>query len=173
VDDAVGEAYDKVARLLGLGYPGGAAVDKLAAAGEPRIPFPRPRASGLDMSVSGLQTAVKSWVERHPESPAAEVAASFQAAVCDVLVDRCERAARATGVSRLALGGGVAANSGLRTRLAATGLELFLPPRARCTDNAAMIANVGRLHLERWPERYRLADRLATLARARWAVGEA
>ena len=150
VDDAVGEAYDKVARMLDLGYPGGPKVDALARGGDPAaIPFPRPRvgARGLDMSFSGLKTAVQSWLERHPDARAEDVAASFQEAVCDVLVDRCRRAADAEGVDRLAVGGGVAANSRLRTRLAESGLQVHLPPRGRCTDNASMIANVGRIHL--------------------------
>lgn len=167
VDDAVGEAYDKVARLLGLGYPGGPAVDALAARGRAdAVAFPRPRPGGLDMSFSGLKTAVRTWVERHPDADPADVAASFQAAVIDVLEQRCLAAAAETGVRRLAVGGGVAANAGLRARLAASGLEVYLPPRRRCTDNAAMIANVGRLRL--------LAghtDPLSTTARPRWPVG--
>lgn len=168
VDDAVGEAFDKVARLLGLGYPGGPLVDRLAAAGDPAgVPLPRPRVGELDMSFAGLKTAVRTRLERFPDTPPADLAASFQEAVADVLVDRVKRAAVQTGVERIAIGGGVAANSRVRARIAASGLEAFLPPRARCTDNGAMIANVGRL---------RLLAGLATgpaSARPRWPVGEA
>lgn len=167
VDDAVGEAYDKVARLLGLGYPGGPGVDRLAADGDPRaVPLPRPRVGELDMSFSGLKTAVRGWLEKHPDTRPADLAASFQEAVADVLVDRVTRASLATGVPRIAIGGGVAANSRVRARIAACGLEAFLPPRARCTDNGAMIANVGRLRL--------LAGIAAgpASARPRWPVGE-
>lgn len=167
VDDAVGEAYDKVARMLGLGYPGGPHVDRLAAAGDPAaVPLPRPRAANLDMSFSGLKTAVRSWLERHPETPKEDIAASFQAAVTDVLVDRATRAAVETGVHRITIGGGVAANSAVRARIASCGLEAYLPPRARCTDNGAMIANVGRLRaLAGLPAG-------ATSARPRWPVGD-
>ncbi|MDP2315925.1 MAG: tRNA (adenosine(37)-N6)-threonylcarbamoyltransferase complex transferase subunit TsaD [Pseudomonadota bacterium] len=166
VDDAVGEAFDKVARMLGLGYPGGPLVDALAQAGDPAaVPLPRPRVGELDMSFAGLKTAVRTRLERFPDTGHADLAASFQEAVCDVLVDRIQRASLRTGVERIAIGGGVAANSRVRARVAASGLEAFLPPRARCTDNGAMIANVGRLRL------------LAGLppgpssARPRWAVG--
>ncbi|MFZ5476423.1 MAG: tRNA (adenosine(37)-N6)-threonylcarbamoyltransferase complex transferase subunit TsaD [Myxococcota bacterium] len=164
VDDAVGEAYDKVARMLGLGYPGGPLVDRLAGEGDPRaVPLPRPRVGELDMSFSGLKTAVRQHVGKHA---AADVAASFQAAVCDVLVDRVRRAADRTGIARVAVGGGVAANGGLRAALLATGLEVTLPPKARCTDNAAMIANVGRLRLLKGER-----GSLDATARPRWPVG--
>ncbi len=172
VDDAVGEAFDKVARMLGLGYPGGPKVDALAMTGDPRaVKLPRPRppegAGPLDMSFSGLKTAVRTSIERTSPTPA-DVAASFQQAVCDVLLDRVKRAAAETGVQRVALGGGAAANSAIRAAFLASGLEVFLPPRARCTDNAAMIANVGRLRLAAG-----LASEagLATTARPRWPVG--
>jgi N6-L-threonylcarbamoyladenine synthase len=168
VDDAVGEAFDKVARMLGLGYPGGPGVDRLAASGDPSaVPLPRPRVGELDMSFAGLKTAVRTRLERHPDTPRADLAASFQGAVADVLVDRVLRAAERTGVRRIAIGGGVAANSHIRARIAATGLDAYLPPRSRCTDNGAMIANVGRL---------RLLAGLApgpVSARPRWPVGEA
>ncbi len=166
VDDAVGEAFDKVARMLGLGYPGGPLVDALAVGGDPGgVPLPRPRVGDLDMSFAGLKTAVRTRLERFPDTPPADLAASFQEAVSDVLVDRIQRAAARTGVERIAIGGGAAANSRIRARVDACGLQAFLPPRARCTDNGAMIANVGRLRL------------LAGLppgpsnARPRWAVG--
>lgn len=148
VDDAAGEAYDKVARLLHLGYPGGPGVDALAATGDPAaVPFPRPSPGGLNWSFSGLKTAVRAHMERPGRASDADVAASFQEAVADVLCDRVVQAARRTGLRQITLSGGVAANSRLRARISALDLEVFLPPRARCTDNGAMIANAGRLHL--------------------------
>ncbi len=149
VDDAAGEAFDKVARFLGLGYPGGPAVDEAATRGDPEaIHFPRPMLDdGLAMSFSGLKTAVVNHVRRHPEACTADVAASFQEAVVDVLVVKALRAAREVGAGGLALGGGVAANSRLRARLAdaaaEAGLGSFVPRRSMCTDNAAMIASAG------------------------------
>ncbi len=146
VDDAAGEAYDKVARHLGLGYPGGPVIDRLAAEGDPAaVAFPRPMLdAGLDFSYSGLKTAVVNHLRRHPDTPVADVAASFQAAAVDVLVTKAERAVVATGARGLCIGGGVAANSHLRARIAATGEALgvrtFIPSRSMCTDNAAMIA---------------------------------
>ncbi len=166
VDDAVGEAYDKVARMLKLGYPGGPRVDALAATGTASIVFPRPRANGRDWSLSGLKSSVRRHLELHPETPPADVCASFQEAVVDVLLDRCLEAAATTGVNRLAVGGGVAANSRLRARLLASGLDVTLPPRARCTDNAAMIASAGRLLLHEHG-----ASPLDVTARPRWAPG--
>jgi N6-L-threonylcarbamoyladenine synthase len=156
IDDAAGEAFDKVARFLGLGYPGGPAIERVAAAGDPRaIEFPRAmRNDGLDFSFSGLKTAVMNHVRANPDVDAADVAASFQAAVVDVLVHKARRAAAQVGAKGLALGGGVAANSKLREDLldacAADGLHGFLPSRAMCTDNAAMIAAAGwhRLRLD-------------------------
>jgi N6-L-threonylcarbamoyladenine synthase len=145
IDDAAGEAFDKVARFLGLGYPGGPAIDRAAEAGDPHaVAFPRGmRDDGFDFSFSGLKTSVITYVRKHPESPVADVAASFQEAVVDVLVAKARRAARETGATALCLGGGVAANSSLRQRVAdvcrADGLRAFIPSRALCTDNAAMI----------------------------------
>ena len=151
LDDAAGEAYDKVARLLGLGYPGGPAIDRLAAEGDPQaIRFPRPMlADGLDFSFSGLKTAVAVHLRRHPVAEAAgqaDVAASFQRAVTDVLEVKTLRAAEARGITSLCLAGGVAANSELRARfeaLGSQGMEVFIPTRAMCTDNAAMVAAAG------------------------------
>ncbi len=146
VDDAAGEAFDKVARFLGLGYPGGPAIDRLAIDADPTaIAFPRAMLDdGYDFSFSGLKTAVINHVRRHPDADIAEVAASFQEAVVDVLVAKLVAAADDTGASTLVLGGGVAANSRLRTRMldvaGTTGRRVFLPPRALCTDNGAMIA---------------------------------
>ncbi|HEY8080931.1 MAG TPA: tRNA (adenosine(37)-N6)-threonylcarbamoyltransferase complex transferase subunit TsaD [Acidimicrobiales bacterium] len=149
IDDAVGEAYDKVARYLGLGYPGGPELDRLAPTGDPRaFSFPRPlRDVGLDVSLSGLKTAVVRAVDAAPSADVADVAASFQAAVVDVLVTKCERAMVDTGARTLAIGGGVAANSALREGARALadrlGVDCALPSLAYCTDNAAMIAAAG------------------------------
>ena len=150
IDDAAGEAFDKVARYLGLGYPGGPAIDKLAVSGDPEaIRFPRPMSGdgSFDVSFSGLKTAVINHVRKHPEVSTPDVAASFQEAVVDVLVTKAQAAARAVGAKGLCLGGGVAANSRLRERFldacVADGIRGFLPSRAMCTDNAAMIASTA------------------------------
>ncbi|HEX6311081.1 MAG TPA: tRNA (adenosine(37)-N6)-threonylcarbamoyltransferase complex transferase subunit TsaD [Acidimicrobiia bacterium] len=146
VDDAAGEAFDKVARFLGLGYPGGPAIDRVAAQGDPAaIRFPRPMGdAGPDFSFSGLKTAVVNYVRRNPDAPVADVAASFQEAVVDVLVSKLVAGAAEAGTKTLVLGGGVAANSRLRIRLLtateATDSRVLLPPLELCTDNAAMIA---------------------------------
>ncbi len=153
VDDAAGEAFDKVARLLGLGYPGGPIIDELAETGDPRaVGFPRPmRGDGLDFSFSGLKTAVLHEVRRHPDAPVADLAASFQAAVVDVLTEKLAVAADAIGARTLVIGGGVAANRELRTAVETlareTGRRALVPPRALCTDNAAMIAATGWFRL--------------------------
>jgi N6-L-threonylcarbamoyladenine synthase len=146
IDDAAGEAFDKVARFLGLGYPGGPAIDRLAMEGDPEaIAFPRAmRDEGYDFSFSGLKTAVVNYVRKHPGVSTPDVAASFQEAVVDVLVAKTRRAAREVGAAGMCLGGGVAANSLLRERFldacTADGMHGFLPSRAMCTDNAAMVA---------------------------------
>ena len=145
VDDAVGEAFDKVARVMGLGYPGGPAIDRVALTGDPTaVAFPRPMPQGFDFSLSGLKTAVIRYVRENPDTPVADVAASFQAAVVDMLVDKARRAAQEVGAKSLCIGGGVAANSLLRERIldlcTAEGLGCFLPSRSMCTDNAAMVA---------------------------------
>jgi len=150
IDDAAGEAFDKVARLLGLGFPGGPRLDVLARSGDPAaFSFPRGliHDGGYDFSFSGLKTAVRYHLDAHPEDAdhrAADVAASFQAAVVDALCAKTFRAARDFGVSAVALAGGVSANSSLRARLrdegARVGLRVFVPPVEFCTDNAAMIA---------------------------------
>ncbi|MEI7593521.1 MAG: tRNA (adenosine(37)-N6)-threonylcarbamoyltransferase complex transferase subunit TsaD [Actinomycetes bacterium] len=154
IDDAAGEAFDKVARYLGLGYPGGPAIDQLSALGDPSaISFPRAMlADDYDFSFSGVKTSVVNYVRKHPDVETADVAASFQEAVVDVLVTKARRAAKASGAKGLALAGGVAANSLLRTRVLdacmADGLHPFLPSREMCTDNAAMVASVAWWRLQ-------------------------
>jgi N6-L-threonylcarbamoyladenine synthase len=149
IDDAAGEAFDKVARFLGLGYPGGPAIDLAAMDGDPEaINFPRSMLhDGLDFSFSGLKTSVVNYVRKNPDVSAEDVSASFQQAVVDVLVEKARRAAKQVGAKALALGGGVAANSALREQFldacTADGLHGFLPSRSMCTDNAAMIASAG------------------------------
>jgi N6-L-threonylcarbamoyladenine synthase len=159
-DDAAGEAYDKVAKLLGLGYPGGPILDRLAKEGDPKaVPLPRPMASRrtLAMSFSGLKTAVARHleVEGLPESEAelADLAASFQAVVAELLVRKSLAACAQREIPRLVLGGGVAANRGLRAlaaeRSEQVGVTLTIPPLASCTDNGAMIAYAGARKLAR------------------------
>jgi len=145
VDDAAGEAFDKVARFLGLGYPGGPAIDQLARTGRrDAIAFPRAMPGEPDFSFSGLKTAVVTFVRREPGVAVADVAASFQEAVVDQVVGKLLAAADEYDAPTLVLAGGVAANSRLRERVteaaAATGRRAFLPPPELCTDNAAMIA---------------------------------
>ncbi len=153
-DDAAGEAYDKAAKLLGLGYPGGPLVDRLAKQGNPRaIRFPRSmgKRGSLDFSFSGLKTSLLYYLRDHADwrepGRLADIAASFQEAIVDVLVAKTLGAARRTGVQAIAVVGGVSANSRLRTRLgeecAGRDLRLSLPPMSLCTDNAAMIAAAG------------------------------
>ncbi|HEX3564780.1 MAG TPA: tRNA (adenosine(37)-N6)-threonylcarbamoyltransferase complex transferase subunit TsaD [Acidimicrobiales bacterium] len=149
IDDAAGEAFDKVARFLGLGYPGGPAIDAVAEHGDPEA-FAFPRAflgEGYDFSFSGLKTSVVNTVRKHPEAATEDVAASFRAAVVDVLVAKARRAAADVWAKALCLAGGVAANSLLRRRVesacAEDGIGAFLPSRALCTDNAAMVAAAG------------------------------
>lgn len=146
IDDAAGEAFDKVARFLGLGYPGGPAIDNVAYEGDPEaIDFPRAILDeGYDFSFSGLKTAVVNYVRKNPDVSTPDVAASFQEAVVDVLAAKARRAAREHGARGLCLAGGVAANSRLRERVldvcVEDGLRAFLPGRSMCTDNAAMVA---------------------------------
>lgn len=153
IDDAAGEAFDKVGRFLGLPYPGGPEIDRLAASGDPNaIPFPRAlQGDGYDFSFSGLKTAVVRELRRRQAAGVAidlaDVAASFQEAVVDVQVDKTLRAARDLGVEQVTVVGGVAANSRLRARMeeacSREGLRLLLPSPALCTDNGAMIAAAG------------------------------
>ena len=149
VDDAAGEAFDKVARFMELGYPGGPIIDRLSETGDPTaIAFPRAMVhDGWNFSFSGVKTSVVNHVRKHPGVAVEDVAASFQEAVADVLVTKARRAAREHGAKGLCLAGGVAANSRLRAMMAeaaaADGLRAFLPSRAMCTDNAAMVAAAG------------------------------
>jgi N6-L-threonylcarbamoyladenine synthase len=157
-DDAAGEAFDKAAKLLGLGYPGGPAIDRLAAQGDARrSAFAPPKPAhrlGLEFSFSGLKSALARHVEVSgvPFGDAlAHLCASFQAALTDALVDKTLRAAKQEEVGAVVIGGGVAANRGLREKITerarASGLDVFVPPLASCTDNAAMIAYAGALRL--------------------------
>ncbi|KIE49160.1 MAG: tRNA (adenosine(37)-N6)-threonylcarbamoyltransferase complex transferase subunit TsaD [Acidimicrobiaceae bacterium] len=145
LDDAAGEAYDKVARYLGLGYPGGPIIDKLAASGEANIAFPRPMLNeGYNFSFSGLKTSVINYVRKNPSTPIEDIATSFQEAVVDVLITKAKKAALEINAKGLCIGGGVAANSRLREAILDTcleeGLQSFVPSRSYCTDNAAMVA---------------------------------
>ncbi|MGK2877175.1 MAG: tRNA (adenosine(37)-N6)-threonylcarbamoyltransferase complex transferase subunit TsaD [Solirubrobacterales bacterium] len=144
-DDAAGEAFDKGARLLGLGYPGGAALDALAKQGDPTAyDFPRSYIGELDFSFSGIKTSLlyklKALPEGEFENVKADYAASYQAAVVEMLVQRVRKAIELTGIDRVAIGGGVAANSQLRDQIRQVASDVKVPPRELCTDNAAMIA---------------------------------
>jgi N6-L-threonylcarbamoyladenine synthase len=176
IDDAVGEAFDKVAKMLGLGWPGGPALERLAGEGTASVPLPRPMLGrpGCDFSFSGLKTAVVHALAPHqgalPRAVAADIAASFQAAVSEVLADRTEHALRAMPEARLlVVAGGVAANQSIRAALGAVaarhGLPLAAPPLRWCGDNAVMVA---------WAaiERLRLGKALGldTPARPRWPL---
>ncbi len=155
IDDAAGEAYDKVARYLGLGYPGGPVIDRIAMDGDGTvITFPRALSDRpYDFSFSGLKTAVVNHARKNPDASTEDVAASFQEAVVDVLVTKTRRAAEDTGAKGIAIGGGVAANSRLREMILdvceADGLAAYLPDRINCTDNAAMVAASGWWSLQR------------------------
>jgi len=150
LDDAAGEAFDKGARLLGLPFPGGPALERLARDGDPAaFAFPVARnLAGLDFSFAGVKTSllykVRELGEGGARERAADLAASFQHAIVEALAARCEQALAQTGLPRLAIGGGVAANGPLRERLAALGATVGIPPRELCTDNAAMIASAAR-----------------------------
>jgi N6-L-threonylcarbamoyladenine synthase len=187
LDDAAGEAFDKGARMLGLGYPGGAALERLARDGDPQaFAFPGSRgersrggrgaqrqafAQGLDFSFAGLKTALlyklRELSEEESAARRADLAASYQATIVDLLVERAERALGQTGIDRLAVGGGVAANGPLRERLAALGVTLHVPERVLCTDNAAMIASAARYGEQLAYPGYLGLDAYATGERAR------
>ncbi len=157
LDDAVGEAFDKVAKLLGLGYPGGPIIDKMAKKGNPEaIRFPRANTGkdSLDFSFSGLKTAVRVFMEKEGKNHKIEdIVASFQEAVIDAIIVRVRRAIEKTKETKLVLGGGVSANSRLRKRLKSLsrdmGFELYLPPLNMCTDNGAMIGIVGYYYFKK------------------------
>jgi tRNA N6-adenosine threonylcarbamoyltransferase len=148
LDDAAGEAFDKGARLLGLGYPGGPAVDRLAREGDPEaFDFPRSAPGELDFSFSGLKTALLYAIRDLGDAAgerAADLAASYQRAIVDALVSRTRAALERSGIERLAIGGGVAANSELREAVTRLGVPVWVPAVELCTDNAAMIAGAAR-----------------------------
>jgi len=153
LDDAVGEAFDKTAKMLGLGYPGGPVLAKLAEQGEEgAYDFPRPmiRQGGLDFSYSGLKTfALTTWNKSDKtEQDKANIAHAFQEAVVDTLFIKCKRAIKTIGAKRLVIAGGVGANKRLREKLLETGIEVYFPRMEYCTDNGAMIAYAGAIRLE-------------------------
>ncbi len=157
IDDAVGEAFDKSAKILGLPYPGGPLLDKLAQQGNPKaFTFPKPKVGPMDFSFSGLKTAVLYFAQKHTaEDPdfinnnKEDICASIQYTIVSYLMDKLKNTVKATGVNRIAIGGGVSANSGIRKALDEAqknlGWKTFIPPFEFCTDNAAMIAMVGQL----------------------------
>ena len=145
-DDAVGEAFDKVARLLGLGYPGGPMIEKMAGKGDPfAIPLPVPMANSpsIEFSFSGLKTAVLWALKRNPTLRVEDVCASFQHAAIEALLRKVDLAVKITGISKVAISGGVAANTWLREKIKEKSWHAYLPPIELCTDNAAMIAAAG------------------------------
>ena len=148
-DDAAGEAFDKAARILGLGYPGGPAIDRAARQGQPSVPLPRAWLKGSDdFSFSGIKTALVRLAQSGGIVSPADAAASFQEAVVEMLVTKTVVAARQHSVRMVILAGGVAANSALRKRMAAESpVPLLIPPPDLCTDNAAMVAAAGYFHL--------------------------
>ena len=163
LDDAAGEAFDKSAKLLGLGYPGGPAISRLAESGDPsRFELPRPmlHSKNLDFSFSGLKTAVLTLVKKQEgtmtETTRAAIARAFVEAIVDVLVAKCLAAIKQTGMKRLVIAGGVGANAQLRNALNETAVkkrfEVFYPDLALCTDNGAMIALAGALRMARYPQ---------------------
>jgi N6-L-threonylcarbamoyladenine synthase len=158
IDDAVGEAFDKVAKLIGMPYPGGALIDQLAVTGNPQgIAFPRPllHDGSLNFSFSGLKTSVMNYLRRYPEAAGEDalpdLCASFQAAVCQLLVEKSAAALESTGCKRLVVAGGVACNSGLRKAMQELshrrGYAVYFPQPSLCADNAAMIAVPGDYYL--------------------------
>jgi len=145
LDDAAGEAFDKGARLLGLGYPGGPALDRLAREGDPEAySFPRSAPGELDFSFSGLKTSLLYRLRDEPQANRADLAASYQRAIVAALTDRVRKALEREGLERLAIGGGVAANSELRSAVGELEAAVWVPPVELCTDNAAMIAGAAR-----------------------------
>lgn len=178
LDDAVGEAFDKTAKLLGLPYPGGPLIDKYAAQGDPRaFDFPIPKVDGLNFSFSGLKTSVLYFIQRHTKNDPDfihrerdNICASLQRTIVAILMQKLRKAAKETGIRHIAIGGGVAANSGIRQALAQAEQKLgwtsYIPPFQYCTDNAGMIGIVGYLkYLDN-----RFTD-LGVSAQARYRIG--
>ena len=146
-DDAIGEAFDKVARVVGLGYPGGQKVDKLAKDGNPNaIELPKTHFDNLDFSFSGIKTAVINLHHKNPDVNKADLCASFEKTVTEILLENAEKALKQTGLKTIALAGGVSANSYIRNeflKLEKQGIKVYMPDLKLCTDNAAMIASAG------------------------------
>ena len=145
-DDAIGEAFDKVARVIGLGYPGGPKVDKLAKEGKPNIELPKTHVDGLDFSFSGVKTAIINLHHKNPEINKADLCASFEKYVTEILVNNAIKASQELGIKTIALAGGVSANSYIREQfinLENQGYKIYYPEPILCTDNAAMIASAG------------------------------
>lgn len=145
-DDAIGEAFDKVARVIGLGYPGGPKVDKLAKEGVANIELPKPHMEGLDFSFSGIKTAIINLHHKNPDINKANLCASFEKNVTEILLENTIEAAKKLNINKIALAGGVSANSYIRQeflKLQAKGYEIYYPEMILCTDNAAMIASAG------------------------------
>ena len=176
LDDAVGEAFDKSAKLLGLPYPGGPLIDKLAQKGDPNaFEFPKPQVSGLDFSFSGLKTSILYFLQKQKpefiEERKADICASIQKTIIDILMSKLGRAVHSTGIKKVAIGGGVAANSGIRSALLEAqekkDWKIHIPRFTYCTDNAAMIGIVGQLKLERG-----LTSTLDAKAEARYKISD-
>ena len=145
-DDAIGEAFDKVARVVGLGYPGGPKVDKLAKEGIPNIELPKTHFDNLDFSFSGIKTAVINLHHKNPDINKANLCASFQKTVTEILIENTKKAIKNTGIKVIALAGGVSANSYIRkefTKLEKEDIKIYMPDLKLCTDNAAMIGSAG------------------------------
>ena len=145
-DDAIGEAFDKVARVVGLGYPGGPKVDKLAKEGNPTIELPKPHLEDLDFSFSGIKTAIINLQHKNPNINKADLCASFQKDITEILIENTLKAAEKLGIKDIALAGGVSANSHIRSeflKLENNGYKIYYPELQLCTDNAAMIASAG------------------------------
>jgi N6-L-threonylcarbamoyladenine synthase len=181
LDDAAGEAFDKSAKLLGLGYPGGPAISRLSQLGDPGVhTLPRPmlHSKNLDFSFSGLKTAVLTLVKKHEsrlgEQDKADIARAFVDAIVEVLVAKCMAALKQTGMKRLVIAGGVGANLQLRAALDAAAarrrFEVFYPELALCTDNGAMIAFAGAMRLQGNPDAAR--REYGFNVRPRWALNE-
>ena len=177
LDDAVGEAFDKSAKLLGLPYPGGPLIDQLARKGNPEaFDFPKPQVSGLNFSFSGLKTSILYFIQKKSpdflEEHKADICASIQKTIVDILMSKLEKASRETGIKTVAIGGGVAANSGIRTALLeaqkSKGWTVHIPKFEYCTDNAAMIGIVGQFKLERG-----LYSDITARAEARYKIKDA